>query len=164
MIARAESAVTGGEVAGSATREGIGVSGFTTRLAVALVLVYATFNPWGWSYVHWLLGTIGSDDPASLLASPAAKFVAGVVLAIGWIVYANAARSSLGGVGISLVIALCAGVIWLLVDQEVVTARSVPMLTHLGLLVVALVLAIGLSWSHVRRRLTGQVDTDEVDD
>jgi hypothetical protein len=28
--------------------------------------------------------------------------------------------------------------------------------------VVSLVLAIGLSWSSVSRRLTGQMDTDEV--
>jgi hypothetical protein len=150
--------------AASAAREGVGLGGFLARLALALVLVYATWNPWGVSYVHWLLGAIGSDDPESWLASPAAKFVGGVLLAIGWIVYANAARRSLGGVGISLVIALCAGVIWLLVDQGVVSMQSVPVLSHAALLVVALVLAIGLSWSHVRRRLTGQVDTDELED
>jgi hypothetical protein len=31
------------------------------------------------------------------------------------------------------------------------------------LLVSAIILAIGLSWSHLRRRLTGQADVDEVD-
>jgi hypothetical protein len=31
------------------------------------------------------------------------------------------------------------------------------------LLVFAIILAIGLSWSHMRRRLTGQADVDEVD-
>jgi hypothetical protein len=25
------------------------------------------------------------------------------------------------------------------------------------------ILAVGMSWSHVRRRLSGQVDTDDVD-
>jgi hypothetical protein len=29
--------------------------------------------------------------------------------------------------------------------------------------VVAIVMAVGMSWSHFRRRMSGQVDTDEVD-
>jgi hypothetical protein len=66
-------------------------------------------------------------------------------------------------VGIFLVVALCAGVIWLLVEQHVFSTSSVPALTHVALLVVATVMAVGMSWSHVRRRLTGQVDTDEVE-
>ncbi len=32
----------------------------------------------------------------------------------------------------------------------------------LSLVVLAVLLGIGLSWSHVRRRLTGQVDVDEL--
>jgi Family of unknown function (DUF6524) len=30
--------------------------------------------------------------------------------------------------------------------------------------VVATILAIGMSWSHVRRRLSGQADVDDVDE
>ena len=36
------------------------------------------------------------------------------------------------------------------------------MLLVLAVIAVALVLAVGMSWSHVSRRLTGQLDTDEV--
>ena len=144
-------------------REGIGWGGFLARLALALVLVYATYNPWGVSYVHWILGTWQPAHESSWFASPALKFVVGVVLTIAWVVYGTAARRSLGGVGIFLVVALCAGVIWLLVEQHVVSPSSIPALTHVALLVLATVMAVGMSWSHVRRRLTGQVDTDEVD-
>jgi len=35
--------------------------------------------------------------------------------------------------------------------------------SHLVLAVVAIVLAVGMSWSHVSRRLSGQIDTDDVD-
>jgi hypothetical protein len=144
-------------------REGIGWGGFLARFAMALVLVYATYNPWGVSYVHWILGTWQPAHESSWFASPALKFVVGIVLAIAWVVYGTAARRSLGGVGIFLVIAFCSGVIWLLVEQRVFDTSSVPLLTHLAMLVIATVMAIGMSWSHVRRRLTGQVDTDEVD-
>jgi hypothetical protein len=34
---------------------------------------------------------------------------------------------------------------------------------HIGLIAIALVLAAGMSWSLLTRRLTGQVDTDRVD-
>ena len=34
----------------------------------------------------------------------------------------------------------------------------------LGLIALSLVLGIGRSWSHVRRRLSGQSDMDDVDD
>lgn len=144
-------------------REGIGWGGFALRFALALALVYATYNPWGTSYVHWILGAWQPAHESSWFSSPALKFVIGTVLAIAWVVYATAARRSLGGVGIFLVIALCAGVIWLLVEQDVVSTSSVPALTHVALIVVAIVMAVGMSWSHVRRRISGQVDTDEVD-
>ncbi|HXZ86843.1 MAG TPA: DUF6524 family protein [Myxococcota bacterium] len=143
--------------------EGLGWRGFLLRLAAALLLVYATYNPWGVSYVHWIAGSWQSAQEQSAFSSPALKFVVGVALAIAWVVYTNAARSSLGAAGVLLVVALCAGVTWLLVEQHLVDASSVPALTHIALLVLALVLAVGMSWSHIRRQLTGQVDTDEVD-
>ena len=145
-------------------REGIGVGGIALRFVFALVLVYATYNPTGYSYFHWVAGSFSDEIPAtSWFASPALKFLVGVVLAIGWVIYSNAARRSLGGVGVFLVVALCAGIIWLLVDRDVFSMKSVPVLTHLALIVISAVLAVGMAWSHLRRRMTGQVDTDEVD-
>src|SRR5262249_58347226 len=117
-------------------REGLGWSGFLLRLAAALVLVYATYNPWGVSYVHWIAGSWQSAQASGASSSPALKFVIGVALAIAWVVYTNAARASLGAAGILLVVALCAGVTWLLVEQHVVSASSVPALTHIALLVI----------------------------
>ena len=105
----------------SDTDKGLGFGGFALRFGFALALVYATYNPSGVSYAAWITGTWAPPDPSSWLASPALKFVIGVVLAIAWVVYGNATRRSLGGVGIFLIVALCAGVIWLLVDQGVDT-------------------------------------------
>ncbi len=62
-----------------------------------------------------------------------------------------------------LVVALCAGLVWVLVSWEVISASSVRGLTHITLAVLAIVLAVGLSWSHVSRRMTGQVDAGIVD-
>lgn len=143
--------------------KGIGFGGFAIRFLFALSLVYATYNPFGVSYAAWVTGTWVPAGDSSWFASPALKFVIGIALAIAWVVYANATRRSLGGVGIFLVVALCAGVIWLLVEQGVFSMSNLPTLTHVALVVVAVVMSIGMSWSHARRNLTGQVDTDDVD-
>ena len=37
-------------------------------------------------------------------------------------------------------------------------------MTWVVLAVLSLILAVGMSWSHIRRRLTGQVDVDELED
>lgn len=153
MIARMERAAD----------KGIGLAGFGLRFAFALALVYASYNPWGISYVAWVIGTWTPADESSWFGSPALKFVVGTALAIAWVVYGTAARRSLGGVGILLVVALCVGLIWLLVEQGVFSMSSLPALTHVALVVISLVMAVGMSWSFTRRRLSGQVDTDDVD-
>jgi hypothetical protein len=37
------------------------------------------------------------------------------------------------------------------------------MISYIIEIMLASVLSIGVSWSHVRRRVTGQLDTDELD-
>jgi hypothetical protein len=147
-----------GRKAGS---RGFSAGGVLIRLAIAFVLVYATYNPEGWSYFHWLTRP-RSTGATSWSNTLALKFVVGIVLAIGWVIFLNAARHSLGALGVALVAGLCVGLVWLLVSWEVISAGSVRGLAHISLAVLAVVLAVGLSWSHMSRRLTGQVDTDVV--
>ena len=139
-------------------REQLSAPGALLRFAGALILVYATFNPEGVSYYHWALqplvrGTIGFT---------ALKAVAGIVLLIGWLVFGQAARRSLGLKGVLLTLALFAAIVWLLAEWRVLSLGTTRAVVHVVLGVVALLLAVGMSWSHVTRRLTGQVDTDEV--
>lgn len=134
--------------------------GLLLRWLIALGLVYATYNPEGYSYFDWVLHPSAGS---SLMDSAALKFLAGAVLLTGWVVYLNATRHALGFLGVLLTVAICAGLIWVLVDWGVFSANNLRVLTHLTLLVASIVLAMGMSWSHVSRRLSGQVDTDEVD-
>jgi hypothetical protein len=141
--------------------DGLSWSGVLARFIAALLLVYATWNPEGISYYHWAVAPIVGDAPPAT-GSLALRFLAGIVLLIGWVVFLQAARRSLGAAGAALSLALCAGVIWLLVEQRIVSPTSARAISHIALLAVALVLAAGMSWSHVSRRLSGQLDTDEV--
>ena len=128
------------------------------RLLAALLLVFATYNAEGFSYFHWALQPLRE----SAGSFNAIKFLAGILLIVGWVVVLQAARRSIGILGAVLVIAVCAGVIWLLIDYNVVRASSTKGITRVVLIAVSVVLAVGMSWSHVNRRITGQSDTDVV--
>jgi Family of unknown function (DUF6524) len=142
-------------------RTGISPAGLLFRMLGALVLVYATFNPTGRSYFHWVLAPlIGMGSPTG--GSSAIKFLAGVLLVIGWVVVLQATRRSIGLAGAFLALALCGGLIWLLIEQHVVSPTGSAAIAHIALVAIALVLGAGMSWSLVTRRLTGQVDTDQV--
>ncbi|HUR96238.1 MAG TPA: DUF6524 family protein [Gemmatimonadales bacterium] len=143
-------------------RSGIGAAGLVTRIVAALALVYATFNPTGRSYFHWVLGPlVGVGQPSG--GSTALKFLVGVVLAIGWVVVLQATRRSIGLAGAFLALALCGGLIWLLVEQHVVSPTGSAAIAHIALIAIGLVLGVGMGWSLFSRRLTGQVDTDQVE-
>lgn len=128
------------------------------RIVAALVLVFATYNAEGMSYYHWALAplkeTAGSFN--------AVKFLAGLVLLVGWVIFLQATRRSIGIAGALLVMALCGGVIWLLIDYNIVRASSAKGVTRIVLFAISVVLAVGMSWSHLSRRITGQADTDVV--
>jgi hypothetical protein len=142
-------------------KAGIGPAGLVLRVLGAILLVYATFNPTGHSFYHWALAPLVGVGPAAG-GSKALKFLAGVVLLIGWVVVLQATRRSIGLIGAGLALALCGGLIWLLVEQHVVSPTGSAAIAHIALLAVGLVLGVGMSWSLLSRRLTGQVDTDQV--
>ncbi|RLA32748.1 MAG: hypothetical protein DRR03_08340 [Gammaproteobacteria bacterium] len=125
------------------------------RFAIALVLVFATYNPSGWSYVHWAIMPLPAFSPV--------KAVAGIVLVIGYTMFLRATARSLGIFGVFLAITFFGVLIWLIVDVGILPLDSVTAVTWVVLFVFACVLAIGMSWSHIRRRLAGQFDTDDVD-
>ena len=50
-----------------------------------------------------------------------------------------------------------------MIEWELFSASNLRTMPHLVLIIISAVLAVGMSWSHINRRLSGQVDTDEVD-
>lgn len=142
-------------------RESISFGGVLLRILAALLLVYGTWNPFGYSFFDWALEPIfgGAPTPGPL----ALKFLIGVILVVAWAIFLTATRRSLGLWGAALAVALTGGVIWLLISYNVVTARSSRGMANVVLICLALCLAAGVSWSFVSRRISGQVDTDVVE-
>ena len=138
-----------------ATAKSFGWDSFAVRFVFAVVVVFLTYNPEGYSYYHW----VEADFPGitALMA------FAGVVLLIGWVMLIRATLGSLGAFGIILAAAFFGVLIWLVIDVFGLDAGSFRFIAYIIMILIAGVLSIGVSWSHVRRRVSGQVDTDELD-
>jgi hypothetical membrane protein len=59
------------------------------------------------------------------------------------------------------IVILIGGLVWLLIDFGVLRIDSVSEFAWVILIILSVMLAIGLSWSHVWRRLTGQFEVDD---
>ena len=135
-----------------------GATDFLWRLLAALALVLVTFNPSGHSYIHWI------KDAFSGEGLQAVHFFVGIVLLVGWSIFVIATSRSLGTFGTIVSVALIGTGIWLLTDIGIIKVGSATAVTWLVLIALAMLLAVGLSWSHIWRRLSGQLEVDEVDD
>ena len=138
-----------------ATRKGFGLDSFFIRFFFALIVVFATYNPEGVSYYHWISEAL---PEFSVL-----KAFIGVILLIGWIMLIRATLGSLGFFGIVLAAAFFGLAIWLIIDVFGLSTDNLRVISYVIEIMLASVLSIGVSWSHVRRRLSGQLDTDEIE-
>lgn len=138
-----------------AANKGFGWDGFLLRFVFAIIVVFSTYNPEGTSYYHWVYEAI---PEFSVL-----KAFIGIIILIAWIILIRATLGSLGTIGIILAAAFFGLAIWLVIDVIGLSTDNTRVITYIIEIMLASVLSIGVSWSHVRRRITGQVDTDELD-
>ncbi|MGD8525473.1 MAG: DUF6524 family protein [Thioalkalispiraceae bacterium] len=130
--------------------------GVALRFVFALVLVFATYNPSGYSFYHWGIKQISDFSVLKL-------FVA-IVLLIGWTVFVRATLRSLGAFGLFLAFAFFGTMIWLIVDVGIIPVDNIDVVLYLTLFIASAILTTGMTWSHIRRRLSGQVDMDDIDE
>ena len=128
----------------------------SVRVIFSVALVFLTYNPTQFSYVSWLLDYGEGELPLVVLA--------GLALLICYVIYIRATLRSIGLFGIALAAAFTAALIWVLVDFGIVDVEGGNTLQWIVLVTIAVILGIGLSWSHVRRLLSGQADVDDVDE
>jgi len=131
----------------------VGWKGILLRVVAGVVLVLVTVNPLGVSYHHWAMKDLRNFGPA--------QAVAGAILLGCWVLYVRAALHALGFLGVALIGLFCAAVVWLLASWGWLDPSQPSALAWILLVALGLVLGIGLAWSILRRRLTGQVDIEE---
>jgi hypothetical protein len=126
---------------------------YVVRWLAGLFVVLGTFNPYALSYYHW----ISNYDGMTPL-----KMLVGVGLLILHVVAILASVRSLGPIGLSLLTALFASAAWVLIDNKLLDIEDSRVFQLTVLIILANLYGIGLSWSHIRNRLSGQVDSTDV--
>jgi Family of unknown function (DUF6524) len=129
--------------------------GILIRWLGAFLLLAATFNPTQWNYVRWVEANWSIQTPLAVLL--------GLVLAVGYIIYVGATFRSLGAFGMLIIAALFGAMIWVLIDWGVLALGNQNLNVWLGILALSLILGIGLSWSILRQRMSGQASVDEIE-
>lgn len=132
------------------------IMGFLLRWVFAFVLLAATYNPTAWNFTRWTTDHFDDQLPLTVLF--------GLILLVGYIIYLRATLRSIGLFGMLLILAVVGTIIWVLFDQGFIDLSNATLNTWLGIGALSVVLAIGLSWSIVRRKLSGQADIDDIDD
>lgn len=135
--------------------DGISLGGILTRIGAALLLVFLTFNPTGYSYFHWVREAFPS------VSAPQA--VVGILLLILWIFLWRSMMQAVGKLGLVLMAALFAAIVWMFVGWGWIDPGNATVMTWVSLGVLGLILGIGMSWAIIRRDLTGQASVDEID-
>jgi len=129
--------------------------GIILRWLGAFLLLSATFNPSDWNYLHWAR-THWTDQ------MPLAVFL-GLLLAVAYMVYVMATLRSIGAFGVVLIAAIFGAALWVLIDWGWLSLTNRSLNLWLGIFVLSLILGIGLSWSILRQRLSGQASVDEIE-
>jgi len=130
-------------MAAMAASDRLTFGGFLARFAFALLVAGASYNPTGYSFYHWARSTGFAWRPPTVFV--------GVVLLIGWVFCLRLTLRSMGGLSLLLANAFLAALFWLVASWGWLPIENVAAISWLGLLSVASILAIGMSWSGWRR-------------
>ena len=110
-------------------------------------LVFATWNPSGQSYADWATGERGSA---------ALKACLGIFLFAAWVAVARMAFAALGYRGVAAVVSLILAAVVFRVGLGWLVFANVTVTGYTILLWISTVLGLGLSWSFLQRRISGE--------
>ena len=129
--------------------------GVFLRWLGALALLSATFNPTDWNFLAWAQAHY--TDQMALVV------FLGLLLGVGYMIYGVATLRSIGAFGILLVAAIFGTGLWVLYDWGLLSLENSDLNQWLAILALSLILGIGLSWSILRQKLSGQASVDEIE-
>ncbi|KJZ20553.1 DUF6524 family protein [Loktanella sp. S4079] len=130
--------------------------GFLLRWIFAFLLLAATYNPTQWNILRWGLENYETKLSLVVLFS--------LILFVGYVIYLRATLRSIGLFGMILILAVVATALWVMYDQNLISLDNPTLNTWIAIVALSIVLAVGLSWSIVRRKLSGQADVDDIDE
>jgi len=134
----------------------ISLGGIGFRYLIAFAMVALTWNPSPYNYIRW-----GANHWADLMP---VVILFGLIMFVGWVVFLRATMRSLGTFGLLLSVAIAGALLWVMVFYGVIDLTNTSALGWVLLALLAAILTAGMSWSHLRRRWSGQADIDDVDE
>ena len=116
------------------------LGGMLVRILFAVILVIATWNPAGVSYVQWALIDTSTFD--------ATKALVGVLLLAGWILAVRATWVSLGLMGVVLAAVVIGVFVWWLISIGIVATDGRG---FLWIVLIAIGVVLGLDEREITR-------------
>ena len=127
--------------------------GFALRWLFAFVLLAATYNPTQLSFVRWATSNWNEQLPLAVFI--------GLVLLVAYVLFFTAVLRGIGSKGVVLILAVIAALIWVLYDFGWLSLENPTANTWIALFALSIVLAVGMYWGILWRRLSGQLEVDE---
>jgi hypothetical protein len=133
---------------------------FLERFVISAILVFATYNIFGFSYSQWVLGTPfeGLSNVVGVL-----KILLGILLLVAYGFLLRATWRATGAIGILSILAVCVAFVWLLQVAGWINLAK-PSTTILVVeIVLCFILTLGSTWSILWKQSTGQVQVEDAD-
>lgn len=127
-----------------------------TRMLIAAVVVFASYNPSGTSVYHWVINNDNPTDAWVILGAIVVVLINVALLIAAW--------KALGKLGTFIVLVFFAALVYLSLQEGWVSSSNQQSIEWLALVLYSAFLGIGLSGAIIWRRATGQVVTDEAGD
>lgn len=131
----------------------LSILGYSVRLLIAMLVIFGSFNPSGYSYYHWLQQDVGDW---------AVKLFVGLTLTVVLYLQINAMWRSMRLVGTSMLTTVILAGVWLASDLGLVDLHDRTQLILATQVALTLLLGTGFCWSHIRYRLSGQMDSENI--
>jgi O-antigen/teichoic acid export membrane protein len=85
-------------------------------------------------------------------------------LLVIYVVFLTAVLRGIGALGVTLVLAVIAALVWVLLDLGWLSIDDPGMMTWVAILALSVVLAVGMYWGILWRRISGQIEVDDDGD
>ncbi len=130
-----------------------GIGSLLVRWFMIMGVITAFYNPSGRSFVHW---AADSTAPLSLRIATGSLLLA--ALAYFWRLSVRA----LGPIGVVMLAFLLAVTAMALVDTGLIRPQAPAAMIAFLQGIITTGLTVGVSWSALRTRISGQIDSDDV--
>ncbi len=132
-------------------RNSFGMKAFGTRFLYLLVLIFLTYNPSHYSLIDWMQYELSSFSIGI-----------GIIVIILWCVVLWFVYLGSGWLGLLLGTTVIGLLLWMAKDIGLIHFNNITMNVIIAEISLALLFTLGLSWAHIRRRISGQLSTDDI--